>query len=375
MNFQAIKNIASLGRSFAAVKRTYGKSYLAQVLEVIALYRTAEQFGISDYFDLQLYRDDFSEGVRKSDFAGWKMEEWLDVRLNPSLWVGIATDKLILYSVLHAHGFEYARIKATYRTRHYRPFCDAITLCDHSGALAWLRSAGAFPTFVKPAAGSIGQGTWSLQGYDRASEQLELMNGHRIGTEEFLDELDRPKRWGVFVDNGYLFQETVEQHEAIKQIAGRAVSTIRFVVLAHKGAMQPFRAVWRVATGSNMTDNFVKGTAGNLLADIDLRSGKVRRVIGGVGLEQVQINEHPDTGERLVGFQLPHWKESVEVCLAAALLFPMFRFQHWDLAIGPDGPILMELNTGGSIEILQYASRIGLYDEVLREAISQASGP
>jgi hypothetical protein len=93
------------------------------------------------------------------------------------------------------------------------------------------------------------------------------------------------------------------------------------------------------------------------------------RVVQGYGLGQRLIDQHPDTGTSFSGFALPYWNEVREVCLRAARAFPMLRFQHWDVAFTRNGPQILELNTTGSIDIIQYASGQGLYDGPLRRLI------
>ena len=110
-----------------------------------------------------------------------------------------------------------------------------------------------------------------------------------------------------------------------------------------------------------MTDNFYAGSSGNLVGQIDLDSGLIKRVVG-VILEQSEVTVHPDTKEPLKDFILPHWRDIVKVCLTAAAAFPGLRFQHWDIAICSRGPVILELNSNGGLAMAHLAHRSGIYD-------------
>ena len=53
---------------------------------------------------------------------------------------------------------------------------------------------------------------------------------------------------------------------------------------------------------------------------------------------------HPRTGERVTGFELPHWPETVEVVVRAAAAFAPARALAWDIGLSADGPVLIEAN-------------------------------
>jgi hypothetical protein len=84
--------------------------------------------------------------------------------------------------------------------------------------------------------------------------------------------------------------------------------------------------------------------------------------VSGVGLDQALHDRHPDTGEALVGAPIPHWAEARRICLAAAANLPGLRTQSWDVAIDRLGPVLVEVNYGGDLNLPQIAHGSGLLD-------------
>ena len=101
---------------------------------------------------------------------------------------------------------------------------------------------------------------------------------------------------------------------------------------------------------------------------IDLVDG---RTLGGVqGNEAVHI--HPDTGHRLEGLLLPHWKKALEM---SACCYEMTELGYLGVDIVFDetlGPLILELNARPGLSI-QIANGCGLHrrlrrvDEEVRE--------
>jgi hypothetical protein len=118
-----------------------------------------------------------------------------------------------------------------------------------------------------------------------------------------------------------------------------------------------------------MSDNFMHGETGNLLAYVDPESGKVGRVITGVGTALKEVDRHPETGATIPGAMLPDWPRVKETCLTAGRCYPGLRFQHWDVALSRSGPQLLEVNVEGSLDLHQLAGGRGVLDEDLVRAL------
>ncbi len=112
-----------------------------------------------------------------------------------------------------------------------------------------------------------------------------------------------------------------------------------------------------------MVDNFRHGASGNLLASVNEMTGRVDRVVNGFGLNAREIERHPDSGRMLVGFQLPDWSSMLECCLEATRAFPGLVVQSWDVVPTLEGPLFIELNTFGDLDVLQLAHGYGIADD------------
>jgi hypothetical protein len=76
-------------------------------------------------------------------------------------------------------------------------------------------------------------------------------------------------------------------------------------------------------------------------------------------MNRITTDCHPDSKKQIVGMILPDWHEAVRLCLATATVFPGLRLQNWDCALSADGPLLMEINFAGDVDLVQYAHRSG----------------
>jgi len=81
-----------------------------------------------------------------------------------------------------------------------------------------------------------------------------------------------------------------------------------------------------------------------ILCGIDPATGRIIRALTANGMA---VEHHPDSGARLVGTCLPYWQQCLELVVRAhAQAFERFVFLGWDVAIGADGPLLIETNPG-----------------------------
>jgi hypothetical protein len=118
-----------------------------------------------------------------------------------------------------------------------------------------------------------------------------------------------------------------------------------------------------------MVDNFYAGRTGNLIAEIDLASGRCGAALLGIGFAHKQVDRHPITGEMIDNFEIPDWSDACATVLQATALLPGLPVQAWDVAFTSDGPSLIEVNARGEFRILQHATQRGLIDEQFRRAV------
>ncbi len=143
----------------------------------------------------------------------------------------------------------------------------------------------------------------------------------------------------------------VVQHEAMASLAPGSVNTVRFVTVAtddEPGKIAPHLvyAALRVGSGTSFVDNF---SDGGLVLGVDLKTGKVET--NGVTIDGTPFENHPDTGTRFKGFQIPFFEEAKEMTMEAAKRIS--GYLGWDIAITGEGPVLIEANIMPGNRILQ----------------------
>lgn len=171
----------------------------------------------------------------------------------------------------------------------------------------------------------------------------------------------------------WLLERRVTIDERIAELTGSAsVSTVRVVTLvADRSEPEIMGSHFRVIASNSLTDNFndweTGKPSGNILALPDLDTGVVGEAwapgAGGLGYQRATL--HPRTGLPIEGFSIPWWSEVRRLVQVAAARFLPIRTIGWDVAITPNGPMLIEGN-----EQYQYSS-FGPRVVRLREALSR----
>lgn len=348
-----------------ATRGVAGKGRALQLLEAVRLRAGGNSLSVSEYFFYRLFEPALSAQDR-ARFVGWRREQQIDRALNRPGWRAVANDKLLFYATLEGLGLPYPSLRAIYSPQG-RYLKGASQLRTREDLASFARSPRSYPAFAKPLMGSYGRGAFSMLGYDQRADAIRVGDGTSISVAEAVDLFSEPCR------GGYLFQNLVEPHPVTVDICGPKVTSARVVMLLGPRGPSLFRCVWKIPTGSNMSDNFMHGETGNLLAHVDPASGRVRRVISGVGLGLRVLDTHPDTDVSFEGVVLPSWPEVRDLCLAAAPCYPGLRLQHWDIALAAQGPMVLEVNVEGSLDLHQLAGGRGVLDQELLDALAAAA--
>jgi hypothetical protein len=142
--------------------------------------------------------------------------------------------------------------------------------------------------------------------------------------------------------HGYDMVETfIQQHDDLNRLSPSAVNTVRiFTQLNDKNEVEILGCRQRISIDCPV-DNMA---AGNIAAPINESTG----IIDGPGVysDITKIPEyfHPITGVSIVGFQVPFWKECLQLAKDAALKHPQNRSIGWDIVVTANGPGLIEGN-------------------------------
>lgn len=120
-----------------------------------------------------------------------------------------------------------------------------------------------------------------------------------------------------------------------------SVNTVRVNTFQHNGQVEIFTSFIRTGRKDAFVDN---GAQGGLFASIDDNTGVL--ITDGYDEHGNRYVVHPDSQVPFKGEQMPRWGELRAMATLLALRLPKVVYVGWDLALTPDGWVLMEANKG-----------------------------
>ena len=163
-------------------------------------------------------------------------------------------------------------------------------------------------------------------------------------------------------DGECIVEDYIYQSEAFSKLHPQSVNTVRIPAyatynkLGHVTINRPFL---KIGVGNSVVDN---GGAGGMLIAIDATTGITKSVgIDEYGNEYVI---HPDTGEKVVGFQIPEWNSLIRLVDEIMRIDPDTKYVGWDFAHTDDGWVLVEGNDDGQFVGQQMPLKKGCFQEV-----------
>ena len=340
-----VEQLLALSR---AAKKQSGKSVISQIIDIIRLRASKGRITAEYYYNYRLFDPEFT-WIQKTKYVGpWAKSRIY--RMQDSETAKIFSDKALSYRFFHEKGWPHPKVLAI--TNAANPVAGAITLNDERELEAWLGNKENYPFFCKPAVSYLGYGAKLIDRPENGN--LVLGNGETISIADFVSQHSAP--------NGpvMLFQELIRPHPALRKVIGNRVATARIVVLNKSQEPRILAAGLRIPSGKSMTDNFQSGKSGNMIAFVDLESGRLRKVLSGLGVNWHEVSVHPDTAEPIVDFHIPDWKVAIDLVLTASRAIPGLKMHGWDVAFSDRGPLLVETNPRGDLNIAQLAPGRGL---------------
>lgn len=212
--------------------------------------------------------------------------------------------------------------------------------------------------FVKPSGGRGGRGA---ERWDRvAAGVFANARGERLSGRDLRKRLVARSR-----RRPLLIQPRLQAHPALSTLTVGALPTVRVLTcLDERLAPEIIAAIFRTSVGRNVTvDNL---HAGGIAALVDLDSGLLSASSNlGASARLGWLSDHPDTGARIEGFALPFWPELTSLAIRAHSHFADRVVIGWDIAIAPDGPIVVEGNGNPDLDIVQRFMRAGVREQRL----------
>jgi hypothetical protein len=322
--------------------------------EVLALRRGPGKLTPQEYFYYRLW-DAPQEGANKRRFVGKIAQHPMHVAAGAREWFATSADKILFQSIMDGVGLRTPELTAITQAGRYLPTTPTIT--DPAALGDKLRDPSIYPLFAKQVAGKYSLSVLSADGFDPDTDEVLLLDGTRRKVADVATSLTE--------GSGFLVQRRLSPAPDLAARFGQRLWSARLLVLVTPSGPVIHRAVAKIATGTNPADNYWR--PGNRLGAIDLGSGRITRVVHGAGADLVIDAPHPDTGATIAGTTVPSWQALTDMVRTASQVFAGIRTQSWDIALTANGPVFLELNYGGDLNLHQLAYGTGILDETYRE--------
>ena len=341
---------SNLRAAFAA-----GRRATSILREVVALYRGPGRLSPAEYFLYRLWEPRLSL-EEKRRFVGKLAQHPMHIACNNTSWYATAADKLLFHTLMT--GARLPRPALLAITRADRLAQGATVLADEAATTAFLRDRRHYPLFAKPIDGKYSLSVISADDYDPTADRILLRGAEPVAPAALAKEM-------AGKEAGFVIQRRLTPDPRLVGRFGPCLWSVRVIMLLTPAGPLMHRAVAKIATGQNPADNFWR--RGNMVGAIDTQTGQIMSVVQGSGADMTIDVSHPDTGRPITGTAIPDWEALSTLVELAARLFPGIRTQSWDIALTDKGPIPLEVNFGGDLNLTQLASGKGVLDDTYRE--------
>lgn len=338
--------------------RAAGHSYTAVLAELIRLQMGPGKLSVHEYFYYRLWDSSLSLG-EKRQFVGRGRERYLHGACNDEAARPVADDKLLFHKTMLEAGLPVPQLLATVHGK--RRIEGVPHLRSAQDVQSFFEKQTEYPVFGKPIDGIFSLGIFLAERYDAQAGTLILHDGASVKIEDCAAEI-------AGYTQGYLLQQALRPHPDIAAAFGNRLCSVRLLVFLTPEGPLVARATCKIPAGENIADNFWRG---NLLGAVDIEGGTIARSVRGTGVTMQVDPRHPDTNAPITGTVVPDWNATLALAIRAAATIPGVRTQSWDIALTDGGPVILEVNYGGDLNLAQLAWGKGVLDEAYRAHLAQ----
>lgn len=213
------------------------------------------------------------------------------------------------------------------------------------------------------------------------AKTLEGCGGYGVA---YVEQKDYASRKALLADlkskEMFLLEEPIRQHPALNQITEVSVNTLRVLsVRSKEGEIAFLPTVLRVGLGKLKVDNVSSGGTYTFLDENGIigLDAYYQENLDYIKGSEICLEVHPQTGFRPKGFQVPFYKETIQMVEEMAKQLPDCPLLGWDIAITEEGPKLLEFNAFPAIAFNQnyyFTKVLGKSDVGAKPLIEQQLG-
>ncbi|MDP2084419.1 MAG: sugar-transfer associated ATP-grasp domain-containing protein [Gemmobacter sp.] len=335
--------------------RDTGRSVADILADHAILAKGPGRLRLEDYLRNGLHVPGRYSASEREDFITGRLHWPIVTRCCDMSWYAAVDDKWLCETLLIRADLPVPLTVAVV-DRSQRLFPGTPTLRNAADLGAFLSERQGRPFFGKPIRGVGGRGAFLCEGIE--GNTVHIRGYDPLSVEAFFDGLG---------NTPYLFQEVVRNHPDLLALAPH-LATVRLIVFVYDDMVTLAFAVLKVPDAENIIDSPL--TAGNLVCDVADPEGTIRSVVASTPTGRVTHTAHPRTGQPMVGMTLPFWPEVRHIAAQAAAVFAPLRYQSLDVAITAEGPVIVEVNAGGSYGMIQRATQKGFLQPHVRHFLN-----
>ena len=140
----------------------------------------------------------------------------------------------------------------------------------------------------------------------------------------------------------FLVEDYINQCKQMSSLYNKSVNTLRILTFYKNKKVYILKSILKIGNGGSV-DNF---SSGGMYTFVD-ENGKV--YVPAIDEEGNVFEVHPISKKKIVGFEIPKYKEVVDFVKELGLVVPKVRYVGWDIAITDDGPVVVEGNNFSGI--------------------------
>ncbi|MEM7069325.1 MAG: sugar-transfer associated ATP-grasp domain-containing protein [Pseudomonadota bacterium] len=293
-----------------------------------------------------------------ASFAGKQAQQAFNKVYNDKTWYAVTKHKMAFETLMKGAGMPCPKTIAIYDRKGRG--AGAPILKTKEALEEFLIDPNNHPVFCKPTTGLLSIGSFRI---DAIRGRKLIVNGyHEYTPAEVIHYICGLSK------KGYLFQRVLSPHPGFEEIGCKVISSVRFLVLNREKEASVHSCVLKVPASGEVADNFWR--EGSIIAAINSDTGGIDRAVLKDPEGSTVLAKADNPG--LYGFVLPDFAQSTSCVLAASRFLAGVRVQSWDVAITNNGPVLLEVNFGGDLNLTQLSSGKGVmnkaYCDVLRDA-------
>ncbi len=331
-----LKNLSTAVRmSWARSKQTDSLPFGQQLKEMLML-QLMTGFGPGNYHKYRLWQKDMPWQQKLGYWHDQKYYRFLN-QVNPLEYRMLARNKIVAKSLLSFYSIPDAQYLG-YLSGSGR-FIPNGSVPDCARDLtSILRS---YPDIericFKPVEGSGGDGFCAADVIRGDDISLRELGEHKsLSVDAFIERTLTPYTGCDFIIEVYL-----EQHPTLAAFNPSSLNTLRVWVGKDQGSEASVIAVYlRVGRAGSLVDNRLSGGFG---IAIDQNNFKTTIAVP-QDSSGPSFKHHPDSGYDMSERQLPFQKEVIALAKKVTNVLPSTRFVGLDIALTPDGPVIIEFN-------------------------------